>query len=274
MQTILVINGEMWWQDHFPDHRVERKRIQETIFVLREGTLLAVDANGICEPSAILWRVGAIKPDPAHRAALDLIRLSGIPCVNDAKLLSQGYDRLAMLATLQDMGMPVLPFRATTHCAHLKNIGMAYPFVVKAGNFHGGYGKVLVEDDRKWQEVQDLIFMNEGYATVEPYVPYQLDIRYLVIGDKVWSMARRGKHWKANVQTTDYMLREAEPEWIEKSQMLRQHLGADILALDVLKTDTGENWVLEYNDIPGLSGFPEEVKTHLANCVLAKMAMG
>ena len=272
MARILILNGETDWQEHFPGHEVERKRIQDTTFLLQEGRLLALDPQGIAQPDAILWRVGAIRPAPAHRAALDLIRLSGIPSVNDARLLSQGYDRLSMLATLREVGLPVLPFQAATQAAHLKNIGLPYPFVVKAGNYHGGYGKVLVQDDLKWQEVQDLLFMSEDYVTVEPYIPYQLDIRYLVAAGQVWSMARRGKHWKANVHTTDYLLREVEPEWRDKSLHLSQHLGADILALDVLLTESGDRWVLEYNDIPGLSGFPMEVRTALANALLRKLS--
>jgi ribosomal protein S6--L-glutamate ligase len=49
------------------------------------------------------------------------------------------------------------------------------------------------------------------------------------------------------------------------------HLGADILGLDFLETRSG--WVLlECNDTPGLSGFPEEARFLVARLLLERMA--
>ena len=51
--------------------------------------------------------------------------------------------------------------------------------------------------------------------------------------------------------------------------MAMAHLGADILGLDFLETRDG--WVLlECNDTPGLSGFPEEVRIALASLLLRR----
>jgi ribosomal protein S6--L-glutamate ligase len=142
--------------------------------------------------------------------------------------------------------------------------------VVKVGNYHGGFGKVLVHDEEKWQDIKDLLFISEDYVTIEPFIKYDKDIRYLAIGNKVWAMARKGKFWKANVQTTDFVLIDCEENLAQQTKALQNHLKADIVAIDVLEETDGKRYIVEYNDIPGLSGFPEEVKEELANCLRNK----
>jgi len=43
------------------------------------------------------------------------------------------------------------------------------------------------------------------------------------------------------------------------------------VAVDVLQTQKGERFILEYNDIPGLSGFPEAAKIELSEIVKSKL---
>ena len=271
METVLVINGEAYWQDYLPTYKVEQKKIQSTEWLLRDGQLFAVDASGVCRPDKILWRVGAIRPTAKHKTALDIIALSGVPCVNAAHVLAQGFDRLTMLNALRTCGLPVVPFNVATTSTQLKSIAMDFPFVVKAGNFHGGYGKVLVNNEATWQDVKDLLFISEDYVTIEPFIHYHRDLRYLAIGDKIWAMARRGKYWKANVETTDFALIEPEPELTAQTQLLQQYLKADMVAIDVLEEENGRRYIVEYNDIPGLSGFPDEARTALAECINLKI---
>lgn len=270
METILVINGETYWQDFLPGYKVEQKKIQTTEWVLKDHQLFAIDQAGVCKPDKILWRVGAIRPNAKHKSALDIIQLSGIPCVNSADVLIKGYDRLTMLNVLKQCHLPVIPFNAVTTSTQLKNIEIPFPFVVKAGNYHGGFGKVLVDSEEKWQEIKDLLFISEDYITIEPFIDYDKDIRYLAVGDKVWAMARKGRFWKANVQTTDFVLIDPEEQLLAQTKQLQDFLKADIVAIDILEDKTGKRYFVEYNDIPGLSGFPDEVKTELANCLMKK----
>jgi ribosomal protein S6--L-glutamate ligase len=83
-------------------------------------------------------------------------------------------------------------------------------------------------------------------------------------------MARKGKFWKANVQTTDFILIDQEEILIEQTKKLKDYLKADIVAIDILEEKNGNRYFVEYNDIPGLSGFPDEVKIELANCLINK----
>lgn len=271
MKKILVVNGEKYWQDLLPDFEVVQKSIQHTSWVLKEGKLFVADVDGVIEPDGILWRVGAIQPTELQTTALNLIALANIPCVNSAATLKMGFDRLSMLSIIKDQGLPVIDFNVVTKSTYLNNIKIDFPFVVKVGNYHGGFGKVLIEDEKKWQDIKDLLFVTEYYITIEPYISYIRDIRYIVINDKVWAMSRKGKFWKANVETTDYKQIEPKMELANQLKLLQKKIGADILAIDILEEADGKIHIVEYNDIPGLSGFPDELKHELVHTLKQKM---
>lgn len=271
MKTILIINGETYWPDHFSGYHVVQKKIQTSECVVKDKSLYCIDAEGACKPDLIFWRLGAVNPEARHRSMLELIGYSGIPCVNSASTLLMGYDRLSMLNRLKKLGFPVIDFNVATTTAQLKNIEMKFPFVVKVGNHHGGYGKSLVTNEEQWEELKDLLFIHNDYVTTEQFIDYQYDIRYLAVNDKVWAMKRKGRYWKANSLTREYQLIHPEEEWISKVKRLQEDIRADIVAMDVLQTKDGERLILEYNDIPGLSGFPEAAKTELAEMVKNKL---
>ncbi len=272
MQKILVVNGEKYWQDFLPNFEVVQKSIQNTSWVLKDGRLFVVDSKGVVEPDGILWRVGAIKPSVIQTTALNLIELAGIPCVNAPQTLKIGFDRLSMLAKIKQQGLPVIDFNVVTQSTLLKNVKIDFPFVVKVGNYHGGFGKVLVKDENQWQDLKDLLFVTEHYITIEPFINYERDIRYLAINDKVWAMSRRGKFWKANIETTDYELITPKDSLVASIKRLQQAIHADILAIDILEEAEGKLHVVEYNDIPGLSGFPDELRHELVEVLKAKLA--
>lgn len=271
MKTILVVNGESYWQDFLPDFKIEQKKIQSTEWLLGNGELHAIDSQSVIKPDGVLWRVGAIKPSIKHQNAIDLVKLSKVPCVNSAEVLLKGFDRLSMLSVLRDCGFPTIPFDVITCSTHLKNLEREFPFVVKVGNFHGGFGKILVENAERWQDIKDLLFISNDYISVEPYINYERDIRYLAIGEKVWAMARKGKFWKANIETTDFVLIEKDLELTKQVIFLQKYLQSDIVAIDILEEKNGERYFVEYNDIPGLSGFPNQVQIELADCIRNKI---
>jgi len=270
MKTVLLINGEKYWKDYFAGFNVVQKKIQTAEFIVKDSSLYVHDADGVCQPDVIFWRLGAVNPEAKHRNILELIEYSGVPCVNSVSTLLMGYERLSMLNRLKKLGLPVVNFNAATNLTQLKNLEMQFPFVVKVGNHHGGYGKSLVTSAEQWEELKDLLFIHQDYVTVEKFINYKYDIRYLTINDKVWAMKRKGKYWKANSLTQEYQIIEPEKEWIENVKLLQENIKADIVAIDVLETENGEKMILEYNDIPGLSGFPEDTKLELSKIVKNK----
>ena len=52
---------------------------------------------------------------------------------------------------------------------------------------------------------------------------------------------------------------------------MQKHIGAEVLAIDLLEEENGRIHMVEYNDIPGLSGFPEALKYELAVTLIKKV---
>jgi ribosomal protein S6--L-glutamate ligase len=271
MKTLIVVNGERDWQPYFPGVEVKYRRLEESEWLLHEGRLWVFDRSGSSRVDAVLWRVGAIRPRPAHHAVLELIRMARVPCVNPAAVLLRGYDRLSMHNELLEAGLPLIPCSIALGENMLEKLQPELPAVIKVGNYHGGIGKARPADAAQWADVQDLAYATEEYITVEPYIDYVRDIRCLAIGEELWAMARRGAFWKANTNTTSHELIAVPPEIAGHTRRAMEHFGADILGLDFLETKEGRYLVLESNDIPGLAGFPEEVRHALARRMRERM---
>jgi ribosomal protein S6--L-glutamate ligase len=272
MNTLLVVNGEPYWQEYFPGHQVQQRRLQSARWLYHEDHLWLVDGGETLRVEAVLWRVGAIRPQPNHRAALELIRLAGVPCLNPAATLLRGFDRLSMLNEMREAGLPVIPYSAAVGDQMMEKFEPELPAIVKIGNYHAGFGKARAADAAQWRELADLSFISQDYLTVEPYIDYAADIRCLTVGRQMWAMTRRGAGWKANAGPVEYQVIEPPDILAEYTNRAMAHLGADILGLDFLEDRQGGYVLLESNDVPGLSGFPEEVIRAVAQRMREKMA--
>ncbi len=264
MKNIIVVNGETDWSAYFPGYTVLYRRIQHSSWLYSEGALWIFDTNGGQRVDAVLWRVGAIKPHPGQRHALELIRMADVPCLNPARVLLRGYDRLSMLNDLREAGLPVQSFSVALGEHMLDLLHPNFPAVLKVGNFHGGFGKMRVEDEEQWADARDMTFITEDYATLEPYIDYARDIRCLAVGEQVWAMTRRGSSWKANTQTQEYKIIPVPFQLEGYTRRAMNYLQADVLALDFLEKHDGSYTLLESNDIPGFSGFPTTVREAVA----------
>lgn len=270
MQTVIVVNGERDWQNYLPGLEVRRVRLQESQWLYLDGKLWVFDGQS-SRVDAVLWRLGAVRPHPNHRAVLEMLRMSGVLCVNPAKTLLRGYDRLSMLNELKEAGLPVVSCTVAVGERVLERLTPELPAVLKVGNYHGGFGKALSHDEAHWADLRDLAFTSEDYATIEPYIPYVRDIRCLAIGEEIWAMSRRGSLWRANTQTTHHEIIAVPWLLAEHTRRAMKHLEADILGLDFLERQDGSFVLLESNDIPGLDGFPDEVRTSLARHLRARL---
>lgn len=271
MRRILVVNGESYWPAYFPGFEVHHKRLQLSRWLLRPDGLYFLDAAGSLRVDGVLWRLGAVRPHPSQRAAVEMIRLSGVPCVNSARVLSRGYDRLSMLAELREAGVPTPPLSVALGEGVLEAMRPELPAVLKVGNFHGGRGKARAQSAQEWAELADLLFISDDYVCVEPFIDYARDVRCLLIGGQTWAMERRGAGWRVQAGAAEHALIEVPPLLEEYTRRACKYLGADVLALDFLETRDGEFLALESNDIPGLSGFPEATRHAMAQLLRDKM---
>jgi ribosomal protein S6--L-glutamate ligase len=262
--NLLVVGGAFDFSADFPELSVVARRLQGAKWLLRDdGSLWFLDANGALRVDAVLWRVGAIRPQNEHRLALELIRLAGVPGVNPAQTLLRGFERLSMLAELRAIGVPLVPFSVALGDGVLEAIEPDLPCVLKVGNWHGGIGKALCQMRESWEDARDLALAANDYATVEPFIPYRRDVRVMIIGEQMWAMERRSGAWKVNRGTAQTKLIPVPDEIGEWTKRVRAHLNADVLGLDWIESEEGRWTCLESNDVPGLSGWPDEVRRAL-----------
>lgn len=66
------------------------------------------------------------------------------------------------------------------------------------------------------------------------------------------------------------MARRSGSAWVT-GRVYPRHLRADILGLDFLETAEGQYVLLECNDAPGLSGFPDEARGLLVALALERL---
>lgn len=185
---------------------------------------------------------------------------------------TDNLDRLSSTAEMRAAGLPIVAPNVAVGDGILRYIGRAAPFVVKAGNHHAGLGKARVEHDEQWPALADLLVAADDYVASEPWIAHRSDIRCLVIGERLWAMARESRGWRANVDTCKHTLIDPPPQLAVWTRTAQRHLRADILGLDFLETPDGQYVLLECNDAPGLSGFPDEARRQLVDLALARLA--
>ena len=268
-----MVGGQFDFRADFPGWNVVWRPLQNARWVLREdNALFCIDDQGDIRVDAVLWRVGAIRPRTAHRHALELIRLAGVPCLNSAQTLLRGFERLAMLAELREVGVPLIGFTAALGEGILEAIQPALPCVLKLGNWHGGRGKARLSAPESWQDALDLALTSEDYATIEPFIDYRRDVRVMVVGARVWAMERTSSAWKVNRGHAQSEMVEAPASLVDWTRRAQTHLGADILGLDWIETPEGDWKCLESNDVPGLAAWPDGVRAALVARVREKLA--
>lgn len=263
-RNLVVVGGERFWHDHFPAWRVIYCRLQTARWLLKNGRLFIDGEAGLVEVHGVLWRVGVVPSKPWHRAVLDLIRLAGIPCLNSAESLLRGFDKLSMFAEMKKVGLPVIEASFTVGPDAISLAKPEFPAVLKIGNNHGGLGKARVENLDQWQDLVDVASLIEDYAIVEPFVDYLADVRCLAVAQDVWCMRRESSDWKVNRGSATPCLITPPDELVAWTKLAAAHLGASVVGLDFLQSKTGQWQLLECNDVPGFTGFPDHVREAIA----------
>jgi ribosomal protein S6--L-glutamate ligase len=269
--NLILVNGEELWEAYFPEQTVYRVRLQTSKWLLQHGTLWVFDEGQRIRVDSLLWRIGATRPQPYYRDVLELVRYANVPCVNAPHVLLHDLHRLTMLNDLRQCDLPVIPFAGIVGDVLMGQIPPQLPAVIKIGSHHAGYGKMRLTSLEQWQDMMDVVVASNTYFTIEPYIDYVQDIRMMAVGERIWAMARKGSRWKANAGQVDTQLIAAPASLYDYTQRIMQHLNADVLALDILETSTGDYYVLESNAVPGLDGFPEAVSEAIAERLKSKI---
>lgn len=189
-------------------------------------------------------------------AALQILAMWGIPCVNDAQVAQVCGSKLETSLALAVAGVPTPPVQiAFTPEAALTAIEeMGYPVVLKPAV--GSWGRLLAKvNDREAAEAilehkSTLGSYQHSIFYIQQYIDKPgSDIRTFVVGDEtICGITRHSAHWITNTarggQAENCLI---TPEIDRLSVAAARAVGGGVVAIDLLETPLGELLVNEVN---------------------------
>ena len=184
--------------------------------LFRDGDRAEQQPRLTITPDFVLVRNEPTSPHSNHRAQLLGLLYANLPSLNSLRTILTNCDRPAMHAALHRVraqrfrdqpptAFPLIPqdFYPSPHGFFY---GRSFPAVIKFGSAHAGLGKLRVANHHDMRDVQGLLSSTkEGFATGEPFVEAEKDLRIQMIGARVRAYERRGISggWKTNVGSAD-----------------------------------------------------------------------
>ena len=152
-----------------------------------------------------------------------------------------------------------------------------YPFVVKGNHGHEGREVFLVESSKDWEEILRILRTFEASGRygflIQEYLPWDYDLRVVVIGERFMPFWRKGRFLKNLVQEGEVAEcpdRGLEVRALEIVRELCRRTGFNLMAVDFLfRPETGEALLNEINFVFGLRllGGEENFRVYLREAV-------
>eukprot|EP01112_Ceratiomyxa_fruticulosa_P009940 TRINITY_DN260_c0_g1_i3.p1 TRINITY_DN260_c0_g1~~TRINITY_DN260_c0_g1_i3.p1 ORF type:complete len:379 (-),score=87.44 TRINITY_DN260_c0_g1_i3:91-1227(-) len=182
---------------------------------------------------------------------------ANIPSVNSLNSAYMCLDRAIVFGALKDiqskLGRENFPLIAQTFYPHHREmlITPEFPIVAKVGHAHSGFGKIKIKSSEEFQDFKSLCALHGDYVTVEPFIPWDFDMRIQKIGPYYRGFQRISSNWKGNTGNSSVIEDlEVTPQyklWVDECSKLFG--GLDILGLDLLHSkEDGKVYILELND--------------------------
>jgi ribosomal protein S6--L-glutamate ligase len=258
MKNMFLVIGEADWPEEDDVVGLTLDQLTHTgIRVSPLGELQWHDLQGNWHyVHGVLWRSQFDIDVRVEHALLCMICSADTHCINSTQSIRLYGDRISLHAEMFRRGLPVLP------CYYYYGINgynyfhkPNYPCVIKMGNWHMGFGKMLVRTKESWSDATGMASTSNDFISIEPFVKYSRDLRVLIIGHDVIGIERIPAEWKANVSPKNIRITDVPDQLREVSLRISAMTGSQILGIDWIMDDDG-NWViLEANMAPGLHGF-------------------
>ena len=250
--NILVIGENEWVANRLINFYCEKAFSKTNILLINNELKYITKDFEFINIDGIIWR-GQFEVEPEiQRYLLEIIKTSNLPCINSSSILLNFGSNIAMYDALLRFGMPVIRRDISFGKSILDYYAPTFPCVLKLGDYHMGYGKVLAREKETWQDYIDLSVIANKPISVERYINYVKDIRCLSIANETFCIERFPSRWKANVCPTDIKISVAPKKIIDDTLKFSTFIGAEILGLDWIMDVDGNWYVLEGNLSPGL----------------------
>jgi len=191
--------------------------------------------------------------------ALHRLENAGVRVVNSPATIERTVDKYYTSTLLEDAGLPtprtVVTERFDEALAAFHELGG--DVVVKPLFGSEGRGMVRVSDPDTAYRVFRALELCRYIYYLQEFVPHGCeDIRVFVVGgEMVAAMVRRGEVWKTNVAQGAVGAPLTPDDELRKMGLrATQALGADYAGVDILPVEGGGYTVIEVNGIPGWRG--------------------
>ena len=208
-----------------------------------------------------------------------LQQLAGqLPVINPPKAIEAAVDKYLSLCQLRAAGFRV---PRTFVCQTVEEALTGFhrlgeDVVLKPVFGSEGRGITRLNDEAMADRAFRLLVQLGAVIYLQEFVPHEgVDLRLLVIGDKVWGMRRKNPlDWRTNVSRgAQSEPAEVSLELAELAQHAANAVGAPLAGIDVLPQAEGEPILIEVNAVPGWRALARTLQTDIAAEVLEFMAM-
>jgi ribosomal protein S6--L-glutamate ligase/tetrahydromethanopterin:alpha-L-glutamate ligase len=206
--------------------------------------------------------------------ALRRLENAGVWVINPPAAIERTVDKYYTSTLLEDAGLPtprtIVAERFSDAMDGFQELGG--DVVVKPIFGSEGRGMTRVSDPDTAYRVFRALELGRYIYYLQEFIPHhQEDIRVFVIGgEAVAAMVRRGESWKTNVaQGAEARALTLDDELRELSTRAADALGADYAGVDILPTEDGDYTVIEINGIPGWQGLADATGINVAENLVA-----
>jgi RimK family alpha-L-glutamate ligase len=206
--------------------------------------------------------------------ALHRLENAGVRVVNPPAAIERTVDKYYTSTLLEDAGLPTPRTIVAEQCSDAMDgfHELGGDVVVKPIFGSEGRGMTRVSDPDTAYRVFRALELGRYVYYLQEFIPHrQEDIRVFVIGgEAVAAMVRRGETWKTNVaQGARPRALTLDDELSELSTRATDALGADYAGVDLLLMEDGGYTVIEINGIPGWQGLAEATGIDVAELLVA-----
>lgn len=151
---------------------------------------------------------------------------------------------------------------------------IGYPVIIKPIGSGKGHGIFKIENENEltqFIEQRQLLELPPKSMIMQEFIPYEYDLRILIIGDNIHCMRRipPAGDFRANFSIGGSVeLYSASKEILDLATKALHTVGLTIGGVDILITKDKKNYVLEVNHNPGFEGMEKATGENIAKVYL------
>jgi RimK family alpha-L-glutamate ligase len=201
--------------------------------------------------------------------ALHCLEQAGVFVMNPPSVIEKTVDKFYTSSLLEAYGVPTPPTMVTENrgAAMEAFFELGGDVVVKPLFGSLGKGMVRVDNPDVAYRVFSALEMNHYVFYLQKFISHEnRDIRAFVLGDRVLSaMERRGANWKTNIAQGAIGYPVKLNDCQERLALeAAKAIGCMYAGVDLVRSEDGEEFVLEVNGVPGWEGLQKVSSVDIA----------